>query len=250
MVKCSQCGNNILRVIWNYSKNRPMKEFFCNKGCKGLWQKAQREKLGYTKEWLYQKYIIEGLDCNQISKIVNRNSKQVWNWIKDYGIQTRQRGHNTSLLCKDGSVWKGRNHKQETKDKIRQCRMDDGRVPYLINNQHWLCNVPKEKTPNWKGGITPERQSLYSSREWSDAVKNVWERDNATCRRCGMDHRLIDRGKIKFHIHHIDGFSVKEKRTDPKNLVLLCDKCHRWVHSNHNKNKFLLGMGHGRECND
>lgn len=240
-VKCSQCGEGITRVVWNYGKNRPIENFFCNNDCKGLWQKAQREALGYTKEWLYQKYIIEGLDCTQISKIVNRNSKQVWNWINDYGIPTRKRGHDTSKLCKDGSVWKGRKHKASTKKLIRQARINDGHVPYLQNGQHWLTGKDSSDHPCWKGGITPLRQAVYSSEEWVEAVKKVWARDNAICQRCGKHHNQAEvRGT--FHIHHIVSFENEDLRTDPDNLVLLCDKCHRWVHGKKNiKKDFIKG---------
>lgn len=37
-----------------------------------------------------------------------------------------------------------------------------------------------------------------------------------------------------FHIHHIVSFKNKELRTNINNLVLLCDECHHWVHSNNN----------------
>ena len=45
--------------------------------------------------------------------------------------------------------------------------------------------------------------------------------------------------EVKFNIHHIVSFANKDLRTDPNNLVLLCFKCHKWVHSKANKNKSI-----------
>lgn len=83
-------------------------------------------------------------------------------------------------------------------------------------------------------GATPERQACYSSKEWKWAAKTVWQRDNAECQRCGVS---IDQYDGQFHIHHIISFQVEEYRTEPSNLVLLCEECHRWVHSKDNEEK-------------
>ena len=90
-----------------------------------------------------------------------------------------------------------------------------------------------EANPNWKGGVTPERQALYSSLEWAEVVKVVWARDKAICQRCG------EPGK---HIHHIVSFAVPELRADADNLILLCRDCHSWVHSRKNtEGEFVKG---------
>ena len=93
--------------------------------------------------------------------------------------------------------------------------------------------------PNWKGGVTPERQALYSSQEWASVVQQVWQRDQATCQRCGL--KAGTRGGDSFHIHHIISFAVKDLRLDLDNLVLLCRDCHSWVHSKANTGKEFLG---------
>lgn len=42
------------------------------------------------------------------------------------------------------------------------------------------------------------------------------------------------------HIHHIIPIENKEYRTDIKNLILLCSKCHGFVHSKKNTDKEFL----------
>ena len=93
-----------------------------------------------------------------------------------------------------------------------------------------MYNKSGEKNPNWKGGITAERQIFYESKEWKDVLKIIWPRDKYRCQRCFMKYN----GKIPFHIHHISSFKNKELRCNPNNLLLLCKKCHNWVHSKKN----------------
>ncbi len=111
--------------------------------------------------------------------------------------------------------------------------------------KHWglsgpangMFGVRGERNRNWKGGITPERQSLYSSFEWKQASQAVWQRDEGRCRNCGKE---VAQGG-RFEIHHIVKFAVKHLRLEPLNLVLLCCKCHRWVHSKRNTaNVFIV----------
>lgn len=90
-----------------------------------------------------------------------------------------------------------------------------------------------EEVPNWKGGVTAERQAFYSSIGWKKARKAVYKRDKHKCQRCGDKENL--------HIHHIVSFANEELRADPNNLILLCADCHHWVHSKENTNKEYIG---------
>ncbi len=100
------------------------------------------------------------------------------------------------------------------------------------------------EVPNWKGGCTPERRAFYSSQEWAMACRTVWKRDKAQCRRCSKT-------KTKMHIHHIVTFAVARLRADVDNLVLLCVKCHRFVHSKKNTQMEFIGREVGsNECQD
>lgn len=238
--KCDWCGKPIIRRDKN-PQGKEIKNHFCDRNCKGNCQRKQREDLGYTKEWLYEQYITKGRTANDIAKEVGRDSKRVWEWLKDYGIETRKRGYGTTVNhFKKGepSKFLGHKHSKENKEKFRQMRIRDGHVPYLKNGQHWL-KQEGEHPASWRGGVTPERQSMYNSPEWKEAVKEVWRRDNATCQLCGK-HQNDDRNNT-FNIHHLYPFAeYKRLRTYPDNLVLLCKDCHKFVHSK--KNKELVFM--------
>lgn len=104
------------------------------------------------------------------------------------------------------------------------------------DNPMW--NRRGEANPNWRGGGTPERQAFYASAEWRTACSAVWKRDNATCRRCGMHRDYAP--DVPFHIHHVIPFGNREHRASVENLVLLCEICHRFVHSRRNTSREYL----------
>lgn len=231
---CATCGKLVVRRRF---ENRPIRDAFCSMACKAEMQRRQKP---VDREWLYQKYVVEGLDCTQIAALVNRNSKRVWEWIRDYGIPTRRRGTTpqTHRFQPGHKLGVGRRHTAEARERLRQARIRDGHVPYLKNGVHHLKGKRGAETPGWKGGVTAERQAVYGTQEWKDCVKAVWRRDDARCRRCGHDARLHDRS---FDVHHVVSFAVKELRCEVSNLVLLCEPCHYWVHSAANTEREHLG---------
>ena len=208
-VSCGACETSITRRYMS-----PSGRHLCNLACKAAWQRTQHP---VSNEWLRQKYEQEKLSANTIAKMVGRDPKGVWTWLRNAGIQTRKRGEDpASRRFKKGepSLFKGHKHTEENKERQRARRLADGHVPYLKNGKHYLKGKRGPEVHSWKGGLTPERQAFYAS----DA-------------RCNLDHRTLtldQRGS--FHVHHIISFMVRELRSEPSNLILLCGPCHRWVH--------------------
>lgn len=233
---CEICGNP------NRKQKGPKIPTYCSRQCNGVATIRRREReTGATKEWLYQKYVVEQLDCPAIAKLVNRDPKGVWNWIVDYGIPTRKRGDNEAVRFKKGHKLRvGMKHSQATCDRLREVRLLDGRVPYLKDGKHHLKGKRGAETPTWKGGCTPERQGFYSSAEWKAVVSTIWRRDRWSCQRCDLFIREARKQGIRYAIHHIVSFRVRRLRAEPTNLLLLCRPCHLWVHSRENTNKDFI----------
>ena len=211
-VTCGECRSSIVRRPMNPNTGLPIKTFFCNTACKALFQKRARP---VSDEWLRQKYEDERRSCVEIAKIVGRDPKRVFEWIKDAGIATRKRGDPSngchSFRLGDVSPFKGKIQKR--------------------GNQ----------SPHWQGGITPERQSFYASPEWKAAVREVYGRDKKICRRCGISQCAAAKQGHKMHVHHVVGFRVKHLRCELSNLVLLCKGCHLFVHSKANAMRQFRG---------
>lgn len=63
-------------------------------------------------------------------------------------------------------------------------------------------------------------------------TKIIKKKYNYTCQRCGE----IEKDK-PFHAHHIVPRKTQKLVNDENNLILLCPKCHKWVHSEFNVNR-------------
>lgn len=57
-------------------------------------------------------------------------------------------------------------------------------------------------------------------RKYGESSLGILEKDNYTCQKCGS--------KKDIHIHHIDW---NENNNDFENLIVLCNSCHRKLHS-------------------
>ena len=206
-----------------------------------------------SAEWLRDQYETQGRDCVQIARDLKIDPKTAWEWIRAAGIETRKRGfgHPANLFQKgkcsgSANAHAGHHHSAKARQLVGKASRARNAVPYLKNGVHWLKGTSGAVNPNWRGGITPERQTFYRTPEWKACVKIVWKRDKATCQRCALAFSAVDRKTRTFDIHHIDSFAIVERRSEPDNLILLCDNCHDWVHSKQNAARLFLGNGHER----
>lgn len=155
----------------------------------------------WNKDWLYREYIINQKSASEIAKEQECTENNILYFVKKHEIKTRSISEVRKI-----KYWAS----------IGKRNPMYGRINFL--------------NPNWKGGITPDRQLLYQSKEWIKVIKKLWKRDKAKCQRCGF--KAKKHGEL--HAHHITGFEAKEARTSLSNLVLLCKKCHSFVHSKKN----------------
>lgn len=197
------------------------------------------------KDWLYQKYIVENLSTYDIAKIVHRDAKSVYNQLRKFNIPTRKRGENLkreadgndNYMLRPGveNPFKGRRHTEETR-KILSEKASCPK-PYLRGNKNGMYGRIGLLNPNCKGGNTPERQRLYGSSKWQEILREVHARANYKCQRCGLKMST----EVRFNTHHIKPWQKYPRyRLDPNNIVLLCEDCHKFVHSPQNLDKELI----------
>ena len=156
-----------------------------------------------SKDWLLKNYVQQGMSTGEIAAMFGVTDAAVIFWLRKHGIPRRS---------------------------VSAARYIKHWGAVGCDNPMW--NKRGELNPNWRGGVTAERQAFYSSAEWRTACAEVWKRDRATCRRCEM--KKEESADMPFHIHHIIPFESVDGRADTGNLVLLCEACHQFVHSRKN----------------
>lgn len=172
----------------------------------------------WSRDWLYHEYVELKKSSGEIAAEFNVTNAAIVFWLRKHGIPRR-----TTSQARSVKHWGVSG----------------------VNNP--MFGKIGELNHNWKGGITPERQALYGSFEWRLVTDTVLERDNHTCQRCA---KVINLKKTRFHIHHIVPFAVVELRLELTNLVLLCHKCHAWVHSKKNvQREFIQTLSEWKEAN-
>ena len=81
-----------------------------------------------------------------------------------------------------------------------------------------------EKSPMWKGGVTPENKRLRRSINFIKWRESVFKRDCWTCQKYGVKGGVL-------HPHHIQNFAENpELRFSVSNGVTLSERAHREFH--------------------
>lgn len=225
---CKFCGESFLT-----DKHIPKK--FCSRSCsmKGKFDGENNPFYGKT----------HSKEVKAFLSIKNSGSNSYW-YGRKHSAETKEK---LSKLRKGkANPFYGKTHTPDVRRRVSEKNSGENNFNYgkkwsteqrlKISKSHKGKFVGKNN-PNWKGGITKERQSFYATRKWKKAVRMVWQRDNATCRLCGTKKSDTE---LKFHIHHIVSFKVSELRADVDNLILLCRDCHVWVHSKDNVKKCFI----------
>jgi hypothetical protein len=255
---CAYCGIPLLP-----SRRKAVRRF-CSVLCKGKWQQTTKP---VDEAWLRQKYLEERLSTYAIGALVQRNPKQVYAWLKGYGIPTRKRpgrdelrqflsGQNAAVpdapytehdwlynayvveqrsaaeIAQDFDVGEQNILFFLKKFDIPRRTMAEARkVKYwgMIGDCNPMFGKRGAEIPCWKGGVTPLRQQLQHDLAWKTVAQLVRTRDQDRCQRC--QSRDTGTAKKPFHIHHIVHYTYLPLTFHPGNLLLLCHKCHRWVHA-------------------
>ena len=250
IIICRTCGKHI-----NVPECRKNIRKFCSRKCMGIYNSKNRVGKN-SNRWIENKPVIKCENCGKKFEVIpsHKNRRRFCSKKCEREFTVGENHH-----------WYGKHHTPETLKKIQENRpiLTKKNSPFwidrvlkhcevcgceyeverrLVNRSHFCskkCRADNdsiknngESNPNWKGGITKDRQGLYSSREWKNLISNVFKRDNYKCQRCGVSGRTEN----KLHVHHIISFKNIEMRDNVDNLILLCQKCHNWVHSKKNIN--------------
>jgi len=192
--------------------------------------------------WLRQKYEEEGLSTYQIGAIVGRDPKNVYTKLVEFGIPRRSTFHKIVELAASGAP-RTRGWKRTEEGRLQSVMAASRPQPKLRGEGNGMYGRKGADHHNFRGGTTPERQAMYASAEWAAVVRLVMERDGYKCVHCGDGNkRATFKGKSTLCVHHVKSWAAHPAlRLDAGNLLTMCEKCHRWVHSKNNVNGDYIG---------
>lgn len=200
--------------------NRPGKHFCCAK-CANEYRKGKpgnKPKTGEIvkcdwcgEEHYKNRYLIENFKkhfCNEKCRKAweKENAFKGENNPKYNRIKTNCSYCGKVLLLTPSAYNKSINH---------YCNME-------CMSKDYIGKVYGENHPSWKGGYN----KIYYGPNWKRIRKEVQERDNHTCQRCGITSEEIGHELPVHHIKPIRTFDSWEEANVLDNLISLCPTCH------------------------
>jgi len=156
----------------------------------------------WEKEWLNREYAQKNKSAGEIANQFNITEAAIFFWLRKHQIKRR------------------------SMSEIRKKKYWG-----LSGKVNGMYGITGSKSPNWRGGGTPERQAAYTKFAWKELAKSILKRDNYKCQKCRVGH--IKGNKLV--VHHIKGWAkYSDLRFEPTNLLTLCEKCHKIIHKNRN----------------
>lgn len=114
-------------------------------------------------------------------------------------------------------------YSKETLKKIGNATRGKKQTPEVIANRTKY--VTGSNNVNWKGGITSENERIRKSWAYRDWRRNIFSRDNFTCKKCNQHGGIL-------RAHHINNFAdFPELRTIVENGITMCNECHINFHN-------------------
>jgi thymidylate synthase (FAD) len=156
------------------------------------------------REWLRQRYLVEGLDQEEIGRLAGVSGHTIRAWVRKHGLQK-----SPGSWSRGRAPWnKGKRYRAAWKHSAETRR--------LLGEQKRGRN-----NPHWKGGITP--CGVRIRRSVAALFPEVLRRHDYTCRLCGRRGGLLT-------THHVPPIWARpDLALEVKNLVPLCKACHLQV---------------------
>lgn len=146
---------------------------------------------------------------------------------------------------------KGKNHPMWNggKPKCIEC----GKIlsTYKKKGRCKICSLryfSGNKSPHWKGGITPLNKKIRNSLEYKQWRSCIFQRDKWTCQTCGKRGCYLEAHHIKSLAEILKDNNIKtlgealncDELWNIDNGVTLCEECHKLTDNYKNKSNVII----------
>jgi len=213
---CLNCKKEFYAADWDIKGGRGYCSVKCAHDCKYYRNKMVVAKTGkkrppFSKEWI-----------ENIVKSRKASGKGKWS--------AGQRKKMMTILM-------GRKLSDKTKKKISDARKGKS-TPWQLGEKHH----------NWKGGRSEISQRIKNLANYTIWREAIFKRDDFICQCCDerggklAAHHIILRNEIfdRFNIKTIEDAIICKELWDTENGIVVCDECHKWIHSRNNKEKYFI----------
>lgn len=220
-------------------------------------------KINPTKEWLEEKYVIEKLNLDEISKILNVTTTCVWYWMKKHNIPRREKKqkliyeniHNEKWLreqyeIKERSACDIANEIGCSHEVVNRCinEFKINKHPRNVGkfNSRYGRKLSNETKSKIKKTNTGKIQSETTRKKKSDSMKGEkhwnWRNGSTATKYCykfsrKLKHEIRERfentcvicgekRKRNLSIHHVDYNKNTLCNGKTWGLIPLCQSCH------------------------
>jgi len=190
------------------------------------------------ESWLYYQYWVENHSTIEMAEMADVCQQTISNWMEKYGIENRgqhkrssipQQNSSDKISDEDWLYSEYVNKERTTIDIAKEVGVNHEAVLYWMDkfgiDRRSQTFYSGERNPRWKGG-----KENYYGPNWHESRRQVLQRDDNKCRRCGMSNQEHkDTYGRELNVHHIIPFKKHdscEKANKISNLIALCCQCH------------------------
>jgi len=210
-----------------------------NKECraKQMWLSCKQkisDRIGESvDDAVYRLYVIERRSYRYIKKDIRITNRVIKRVLLDIGVKPRGRSESVAMQ------WENNPERRKKQAKrmaitIREY-YDNGGIPTsqlpgvgekisrAKKKKNWMRGKTGSKNPNWRGG-----KKWWRGKDWEDRRKEILERDNYVCTRCGTtQEENMSACGMPLSVHHIVPYRLSRDNSS-SNLKTLCSVCHTW----------------------
>lgn len=182
-----------------------------------------------NRDWLYEKYVEEGMSDKEISDICDVSDSTICRNRNKMGIEGREKLTDeqrekisqsvSEHLEESGHPMEGKSHSEESKRKISAAKSGENHQFYGKSRPEFAEKMRGKNNPSYKDGRA-NKMDFRKQTKWKNFSFEVRERVNWACENCDAHG-----SEAEIQTHHAHPVSEGGDKFDNV-FIVLCKDCH------------------------